>query len=154
MTKKKAFSKSLIWEKIYPLVLTLGFLVTYSLNKKHCFLAIDLQKLIELSLNLFGVLLGFLITVLTVINSLDNIYTRKLREKESFFFLMNYLKLAIRTNVYMLIFAILYLTIDLDKNWLNIFFEYLAVFIFGLTLFSTYRFIDIFLYIVNTEKNN
>lgn len=150
--KKKAYSKKLIWEKYYPYFLTIFLFIAYLLNEHYCWITIEKRTLIELSINLFGILLGFFITVLTVINSLDNIYIRKLRSSGTYAHLLNYLKNAIKTNVLMLIYALIYLSVYFDNNiqWM---FDHLGILIFLFTLFSAYRFIDVFLYITNTPND-
>lgn len=151
MTRKKGYSGKLIWEKVYPLILSFIFFALYLANEKYCWAKVDLKDLIRNSLSFFGALLGFLITVLTVINSLDNIYIQKLRALNSFRFLINYLKFAIKANFLILVYAILYLSLNFESYQVQKWIDYSGVFIFFLSLFSTYRFIDTFLFIINTE---
>ena len=86
-------SRRAIYEKIYPTIYSIvvvGFYLYF-----HRDLRLNFESLIENSISIFGILIGFFITVLTIINSLDNQYIRVMRENGSFVLLQNYLKNAI-----------------------------------------------------------
>lgn len=146
----REYNKKKIWEIIYPGVLTVLGIIIYFVNTKFCLFDFSLTKLVNNSINIFGILLGFLVTILTIFNSLDNKYFKKLRKDGSISSLLRYLKTSIRSNILFLILALLYTSIN-EFDFFIVDYILLCVCLF--TVFSTYRFIDIFLYLTTTKKN-
>lgn len=107
---------------------------------------LDFIGLVDSSLNIFGILIGFLITVLTIINSIENSYTRALVKGGSYHLLSLYLKHAIWGCFISIVFGISYIfffkTIPEGIQDLA---DAVFMFSFIFALFSSYRFIKIFL---------
>jgi len=149
MNRKKEYDFSYYWEKIYPLFLSLIGTTFYM-----CYPIINLQILLEHSISVIGTLLGFLITVLTIINTMDNVYFRKLKkETNQYLDLIGYLKSSIKIAIIFLIIALFRLSIDFEFLYQIKFYggdliNSIVVFLFLFTVLKVYRFIDIFLYII------
>lgn len=139
-----SYTKTAIWELIYPLVLSIGAsLAVFFFSKDYC---LDFRGLVEVSLNVFGILIGFLITVLTIINSIENSYTRALINGGSYHLLITYLKQAIWGCFFSIVVGVSHVfffttVVELVMNLLNTLFVF--SFVFALT--TSYRFIKIFL---------
>ena len=141
------YSKSAYWEILYPfavsLTLGVGFLFIENL------ISINFKGLVNASLNLFGILIGFFITVLTIINTIENSYTRALKEGDSFHLLSMYLKHAIWACFISIILSIIHV---MFYDALKLKYESIinTIFILGLilALITSYRFIRIFLKLI------
>ncbi|WP_271729375.1 hypothetical protein [Aquimarina algiphila] len=138
------YSKSAIWELTYPI--TISFVVaviSIIFSKNYC---LDFNGLVNASLNVFGILIGFLITVLTIINSIENSYTRELKKDESYRLLSVYLKHSIWGCFLSIVVGISHIfffktLITVVQNGANALFVLSFVF----ALLSSYRFLKIFL---------
>ena len=145
------YSNSAYWEIFYPFIFTLLITIIYFLSPYNCFF--DFKNLVDSSLNLFGILIGFLITVLTILNTIENSYTRALKNGDSYHLLTMYLKHSIWGCFFSIICAILYVffinsILDSYIKYANSIF--LLTFLFA--IFSSYRFIKIFLKLTLKNK--
>lgn len=147
-----SYSSKAYWEIFYPFVVAIMFGATYFFVPKSPNL--NFTGLVEASLNLFGILIGFLITVLTILNTIENSYTRALKNGESYHLLSLYLKHSIWGCFISIVTAIIHifficsLTNDMILYANTIF---LVSFLFALT--SSYRFILIFLKLTLKKVN-
>ncbi len=138
------YSKSAIWELTYPITISFVVAVTsFIFSKKYC---LDFKGLVNASLNVFGILIGFLITVLTIINSIENSYTRELKKNNSYHLLSVYLKHSIWGCFFSIVVGVSHVLfyktlISEAQNIINSLF--ILSFVFA--LLSSYRFIKIFL---------
>lgn len=147
------YSKSAYWEILYPFIISIIISAIFILAYKR--ISLDFKGLVDASLNLFGILIGFFITVLTIINTLENTYIRALKKGNSFHLLNMYLKHAIWGCFTSIVFSILYILFWSTiisftlKEWIEAFF--LLIFLFA--IISSYRFIQIFLSLTLNNKN-
>lgn len=139
-----SYTKNAYWEIFYPFLFTLFIGVAFwFLPNKECY---DIDTLMMSSLNVFGILIGFLITVITIINSIDNDYIRVLKKNDSFKLLTLYLKHSIWGCFVSILIALCYvfikpfLTVEY-REYADTFF--IASFVFA--IISSYRFVAIFL---------
>ena len=100
------YSKAALWELTYPLILSIGIAIAVFIFSKD--FSLDFRGLVDVSLNVFGILIGFLITVLTIINSIENSYTRALINGGSYHLLITYLKQAIWGCFFSIVIGISY----------------------------------------------
>jgi|GEM_PF-3225444 len=144
MESKKKYSKIALWEMNYPIIVSIIFLICFLFfgNK----LKFNFIGLVEVSMSLFGILIGFLITVLTIINSLDNQYMRAIKENiETFNLFKSYLINAIWLSFFTLIIGVLYIFIFSSCSFpIKDIFEIIIFFITTWALISCYRFISSF----------
>ena len=139
-----SYSKTALWEMSYPFILSIGAgLISYLFAEKYI---LDFLGLINASLNVFGILIGFLITVLTIINSIENSYTRALIKGGSYHLLSVYLIHAIWGCFLSIICGICYIFFyeSLIDKYQSIF-KSVFILSFVFALFSSFRFIKIFL---------
>lgn len=133
-----------LWEMNYPIIVSIIFLICFLFfgNK----LKFNFIGLVEVSMSLFGILIGFLITVLTIINSLDNQYMRAIKENiETFNLFKSYLINAIWLSFFTLIIGVLYIFIFSSCFFpIKDIFEIIIFFITSWALISCYRFISSF----------
>jgi len=144
MESKKKYSMTALWEMNYPIIVSIIFLICFLFfgNK----LKFNFIGLVEVSMSLFGILIGFLITVLTIINSLDNQYMRAIKENiETFNLFKSYLINAIWLSFFTLIIGVLYIFIFSSCFFpIKDIFEIIIFFITSWALISCYRFISSF----------
>jgi len=149
--KKEKYSELAYWEIFYPLFFAFIISISYFFVSDH--LSLDFTGLINSSLNLFGILIGFLITVLTIINTIENSYTRALKKGGSFHLLSTYLKHAIWGCFLSVVMGISYIFLKFSiSTYFKLIGDTIFLFSFLFALLSSYRFIRIFLKL--TLKNN
>jgi hypothetical protein len=118
------------------------------------------QLLIEISKNALSIsvtFLGFLLTILTLINSIDTRRMRYVKDKQAFPRVIKYLKNAIQLNI--LIIGVSFLYMFLDENRVRQICyksfnpcDHLYFFIFIWTLASSLRFTKIFVLLLSDPK--
>ena len=142
------YSLKAIWEISYPLFIS--SLITLYLLLFGTHHTLDFDKFIENGISVFGILLGFFITVLTIINTMDNQYIRAIRASINTFMLMKrYLKNAIWLSFYSIIIGFLYDFILINCLFpTKDFFQVLIFFIITWAILSSYRFIKLFIKII------
>jgi len=87
-------------ERYYPLVLSIivsGLFYTY--HSKIDNLEETVKKLLDAALAICGALLGFLLTILTIINTIDTRRMRFVKESGAIRLLNRYLKVALYSNI-------------------------------------------------------
>ncbi len=144
MECKKKYTFIAKWEMNYPIIISiilLFFFLLFGSNIKFNFI-----DLVEVNMSLFGILIGFLITVLTIINSLDNQYIRAIKEdSETFNLFKSYLTNSIWLSFFTLIVGVLYIFMFSSCNFpIKDFSEIVIFFITTWSLISCYRFISAF----------
>lgn len=137
---------SLFLEKYYPFLISLilGFCAYYF----RLDLKLNYADFFNTSLSVFSILIGFLLTVATIIQSLDNEVIGFIKKSDKYFLFLNYLKNAIITNINSIILCLYF---QLNKDLCTSFLEYinpLLLFFISLSMFSSYRFIKIFIKII------
>lgn len=137
---------SLFLEKYYPFLISLilGFCAYYF----RLDLKLNYADFFNTSLSVFSILIGFLLTVATIIQSLDNEVIGFIKKSDKYFLFLNYLKNAIITNINSIILCLYF---QLNKDLCTSFLEYinpLLLFFISLSMLSSYRFIKIFIKII------
>ena len=137
---------SLFLEKYYPFLifLILGF-CAYHIRLD---LKLNYTDFFNTSLSVFSILIGFLLTVATIIQSLDNEVIGFIKKSDKYFLFLNYLKNAIITNINSIILCLYF---QLNKDLCPSCLEYinpLLLFFISLSMLSSYRFIKIFIKII------
>lgn len=145
MRNIKKYTWAARWEMHYPFIYSSLLLICYFIfgNK----LSFDFVGLVNISMSLFGILIGFLITVLTIINSIDNKYLRAIKNKEETYQLFKgYLINAILFFFYTLITGLLYIFIFSHCEFpIKDLSESVVLYITSYSLISCYRFIRAFI---------
>ena len=138
------YTNRALWEIFYPLIVTLAVVPFIFFSPIYNYL--DFDKLAEVGVSIFGIFIGFFITVLTIINSIENEYIRSLKKEGNFHLLGNYLKHAIWPSLYSIILSILYVFIfsKIDKDWV-FYFEFLFTSVVVYSTMTSFRFISVFL---------
>ena len=137
---------SLFLEKYYPFLISLilGFCAYYF----RLDLKLNYADFFNTSLSVFSILIGFLLTVATIIQSLDNEVIGFIKKSDKYFLFLNYLKNAIITNINSIILCLYF---QLNKDLCPSCLEYinpLLLFFISLSMLSSYRFIKIFIKII------
>jgi hypothetical protein len=137
---------SLFFEKYYPFLVALILSITsFIYGEIFCF---EYGNFYNTSLSIFSILIGFLLTVSTIINTLDNDVVQFVKKSEKFHLFIRYLKDSIHSSLYSLIVIVLYIllknTLQLLENYCNS----IIVFIITYSLSSCFRFITIFIKII------
>lgn len=138
------YSNRALWEIFYPLIVTLAVVPLIFFSPIYSYL--NFEKLAEVGVSIFGVFIGFFITVLTILNSIENEYIRSLKKEGNFHLLGNYLKHAIWPSLYSIIFSVLYLFVfsGIEKDWI-FYFELLFTSVVVYSIMTSFRFISVFL---------
>ena len=143
-------------EKYYPLVLSILSCFSIFLIDKELIRVIKFGELINSTLIVFIVLLGFLLTVTTLMHTIDNKKMNALRQTGNYLDLIGYLNKAVYSSLFTSIFSlfkplfekfIFFTTIYSFDLKLTI--KYLFVFLIILSILYTFRFINLFLKIIS-----
>ncbi len=140
-----------IWEKCYPIfmaVVLAGVIICCEKRKVINF-SILIGKLSDNALSLSVTFLGFLLTILTIINSIDTRRMRFIRTGGLYPRLLSYLRNAIVLNLFLIAFSfgaryLDYRTIALLTVGNYNIIDCLYLWFFCWTLLSSYRFTKIF----------
>lgn len=137
---------SLFIEKYYPFIISsILCLLSFTYGEIFCF---DYNNFYNTSLSIFSILIGFLLTVSTIINTLDNEAIQFIKKSEKFYLFIDYLKKSIYTSLYSLLIIVFYILVkdSLSKisNYINTF----LIFHITLSLINCFRFIKIFIKII------
>lgn len=137
---------SLFFEKKYPFIfasiLSLSSLI---FGEIFCY---DYNSFYSTSLSIFSILIGFLLTVSTIINTLDNEAVDFIKKSEKYELFLNYLKNSIISSLNSLMFIIIYILFKETFNILENYINGILIFIIIYALSSCYRFIKIFIKII------
>lgn len=153
----------LLIEKKYPIVasaIATGIFMYIYHEKTGCFtIIVELSKLF---ISLSGTLLGFLVTIITIINSINTTRMRAIKVTSNYPRLMSYLKNSILSNIMLILISIIFVIQDihLDSSKFehaNKFTEltsYIFSFSTAYCFLTTYRFISIFLNLMIEKKQD
>ena len=134
----------------YPYPLSFFIVLGIYLIDNDIVNSINFSELLNSTMVVFSVLFGFLLTVSTLLYTIDTRIMRELRKTKGYKSLVHYLKVAIYAS---LLIAIISLCIPLFKNSLNLKVEtelifygkYLFIFLIFLSLILSIRFIHVFI---------
>jgi hypothetical protein len=112
-------------ERYYPFVCALLMAIMYMICRDKI-AGIDeiIKKLLDTSLSISGTLLGFLLTILTIISTIQTRRMRFLKESGHYYLVNNYLRAALFSNIisisiYFLLPIVLSFTqLATYKNWI------------------------------------
>jgi hypothetical protein len=134
-------------EKYYPiciaLILSIAFHITYD-----CIKNVDsiLNDLLSSSLTIFPVLLGFLLTILTIINSIDTRRMRFIKESGSYSLLVIYLRTSLILDIVSITTCFIFPFLQFTEMKILEQQVYTAlIFLFSYTWISNIRFSSIFI---------
>lgn len=137
---------SLFIEKYYPLITSIILsTLSFTYGGLLCF---DYVNFYNTSLSVFSILIGFLLTVSTIINTLDNEAIDFIKKSEKFYLFLSYLKKSINTSLYSLLIIILFIFINKSFDKIIDYINALIVFQIILALLNCFRFIKIFIKII------
>jgi hypothetical protein len=132
----------------YPVSLFIVFII-YLLDN-DIINSINFSELLNSTMVIFSVLFGFLLTVSTLLYTIDTKIMRELRKTRGYLSLVHYLKVAIYAS---LLIAVISLCVPLFKNSMNLrmqteliyYGKYLFLFLIFLSLILSVRFIHVFI---------
>jgi len=145
------------FEEKYPFIGSAVLLLILYFIEKDFVIKVNFQDLLNSSLVVFSVLLGFLLTVATILHTIDNPSINIIRQTKSYPRLMGFLNTAIYSS---LIITILSLIIPLIKNISLLGQNYIQLtnylklgylFFILFTILVVFRFIRIFLIIISNK---
>lgn len=137
---------SLFIEKYYPLITSIILsTLSFTYGGLLCF---DYLNFYNTSLSIFSILIGFLLTVSTIINTLDNEAIDFIKKSEKFYLFLSYLKKSINTSLYSLLIIIFFILINKSFDKIIDYINTLIVFQIILALLNCFRFIKIFIKII------
>ena len=134
----------------YPYPLSFSIVLTIYLLDNDIMNSIKFSELLNSTMVVFSVLFGFLLTVSTLLYTIDTKIMRDLRKTEGYKSLVHYLKVAIYGS---LLIAIISLCVPLFKSTMNLNLEsefifygkYLFLYLIFLSLILSIRFIHVFI---------
>lgn len=135
-------------ERYYPLILAIiSIVVIYFFQNYITDFSILLPNIIQSSLTIAGTLLGFLLTILTIINTISTRRMQFVKDAGKYPTLVSFLNQAIFANISIIIFCFLFFF--LDSNKINVasikVIDYCFIFIAILNILLTVRFAIIFI---------
>ena len=137
---------SLFIEKYYPLIFSLIIcLLRFIIGEIFCF---DYNNFYNTSLSIFSILIGFLLTVSTIINTLDNEAIDFIKKSDKYYLFIDYLKKSIYSSLNSLLFVIFYILLKESFSKFNIYINTFLIFYLSFSLLNCYRFIKIFIKII------
>lgn len=154
-----------LYEQFFPLIFS-TVIISYLLLFDYSVInSISFSNLSNSIINVFSVLLGFLLTILTLINTIDNIKMRIIKETGHDVILMRYLKNAIYFSFIILVISLLLPILNIFVFQTSLFgytsliqpakilTKYLYLFLLFYSLLSTYRFIKLFIKLISRPIN-
>lgn len=143
-------------EKYYPLTISVILTVSIFIIDRGLIKAINFSELINSTLIVFSVLLGFLLTVTTLMHTIDNEKMNALRTTGNYKDLIKYLNKAVYSALFTSIFSLftpllktfVFFRTPYDYD-LIIIIKYLFAFLIILSVAYTFRFINLFLKIIS-----
>jgi hypothetical protein len=143
-------------EKYYPLATSVILTISIFIIDKGLIRAINFNELINSTLIVFSVLLGFLLTVTTLMHTIDNEKMNALRTTGNYQDLIKYLNKAVYsallTSIFSLFTPLLKTFVFFRTSYhydLIIIIKYLFVLLIILSVAYTFRFINLFLKIIS-----
>ena len=137
---------SLFLEKYYPFIISIIVsLLSLVIGEIFCF-AYD--NFYNTSLSIFSILIGFLLTLSTIINTLDNAAIDFIKKSDKYDLFINYLKKSIYTSLNSLILVVFYILFKESVSKVNNYINAILIFYLTLSLLNCYRFIKIFIKII------
>jgi putative Mn2+ efflux pump MntP len=137
---------TLFIEKCYPFLIALVIsTLSFIFGEIFCF---DYNNFYSTSLSIFSILIGFLLTVSTIINTLDNEAINFIKKSDKYDLFINYLKKSIYTSLNSLIIVVFYIFVKDSFVEINTWTNTFLVFYLTSSLLNCYRFIKIFIKII------
>ena len=137
---------NLFVEKYYPALFS--FIVctsSFIIGEIFCF---DYDSFFNTSLSIFSILIGFLLTVSTIISTLDNEAIDFIKKSDKYYLFIKYLKKSIYSSLNSLLIIVFYLLLKDSFSEISNYINAFLIFYITLSLLNCYRFIKIFIKIV------
>ncbi len=137
---------SLLIEKYYPFIISIIISVLcFTYGEILCF---DYNNFYNTSLSIFSILIGFLLTVSTLISTLDNEAITFIKKSEKYYLFIDYLKKSINTSLHSLMLVVFFILFKELLFKINNYVNVYLVFYLTFSLLNCYRFIKIFIKII------
>ncbi|MBS0646417.1 MAG: hypothetical protein JSR97_07470 [Verrucomicrobia bacterium] len=143
------------FEKYYPLAISA--LLTFLVYKYQVYLS-DFKTLVpqiaQNSLTISGTLLGFLLTILTIVNTINTRRMQFVKDSGHFERLLNFLNVSIKANIVVIVLSFLVIFLNRDKISDTVFryIDFCFIFITLFAIFLTVRFAIIFIQLLTDKK--
>ena len=146
-------------EKWYPPVISLA--LTAAIFFSNCFekkLPDLVSQLTDNAISISVTLIGFLLTILTILNSIDTRRMRFLKDMGGYPILMQYLKNAIQLSVILIGFSFLVKYVEhrsgaLNVSWKNRnLIDYVYIYFFLHTMLACFRFTSLFVSLLTDRE--
>ncbi len=141
-------------ERCYPICLAFLLSITFYI-RYSCIKNVDkiINDLISSSVTIFPVLLGFLLTILTIINSIDTRRMRFVKESGSYSSLINYLRISLLLDIFSITTCFIFPFLQFTEIIIYKQQVYSAlIFLFVYTWVSNIRFSSIFIKLLIDPK--
>lgn len=136
----------LLFEKYYPAIISMIVsVISYTIGEIFCF---DYENFYNTSLSIFSILIGFLLTVSTIVNTLDNEAIIFIKKSDKYYLFIRYLKKSIYSSLNSLLIVIFYILIKESITGISNYINTFLIFHITLSLLNCYRFIKIFIKII------
>lgn len=136
-----------LWSAIIAFVLF--FLFGYHLNE----LDKIMEKVTGTALTVSGTLLGFLLTIVTIINTVNTKRMQTIKTQDGYRLLQDYMSAAITLNLVSVTMCFVLPIMCSICNFILLYIVYsFEVFIIAYTWFSSIQFTHLFIYILNDDK--
>jgi hypothetical protein len=146
-------------EKLYPLVISLALTVTVFCT--NCFekkLPELVSQLSDNAISISVTLIGFLLTILTILNSIDTRRMRFLKDMGGYPILMKYLKTSIQLSVILIGFSFIVKYVEHRNGALAVtwgsrnLIDYIYIFFFLYTMLASFRFTTLFVSLLTDKE--
>lgn len=145
------------FEKYYPLAISalLTFLVFQYQDYLTNFTTL-IPQIAQNSLTISGTLLGFLLTILTIINTINTRRMQFVKDSGHFERLVSFLNVSIKGNILVIVVSFLAIFLNRDKINNNVFrfVDFGFIFITLFAIFLTVRFAIIFIQLLTDKKTD
>ena len=136
----------LFFEKYYPFIYALVLSITSLIYGE--ILCFDYTNFYNASFSIFSILIGFLLTVSTIINTLDNEAIDFIKKSDKYSLFLKYLKNSIHSSLYSLILIVSYILLKDVLKSIEIYVNSVLIYMVTYSLSSCFRFISIFIKII------
>lgn len=142
---------SFSWERYYPILLACFFFLLFCFFKGSFNNLFSVTSRLISSVNgISSTLLGFFLTILTILHAISTRKMKFIKETGTFPLLVVYLKKAVFFNFIIIVLGLIFTSLDVenfDLKYKNLA-CYLYIFIFLLTIMYSFRFCSLFMRII------
>lgn len=142
-------------EKYYPHVLSCVIsIIFFQIAQRSDNIEEIAKKIMDTSLAISGTLLGFLLTILTIINSIETRRMRFIKESGNYKTLLRYLKTALLSNIFCISVCFItpiLISLKTFSDYTNLIYS-VTIFIVAFTWLANIRFSGIFIRLLSDPK--